>query len=96
MYANGPFSTLIRQYLNNFTNSSLRTKISSSYNMLESVFRFVICLFASFLLRYTTTANTFIIIGCIATVVVVLMLDHMRYKVGLKPEEYKEEYIKIL
>lgn len=94
--AKGPFYTLIRQYLNNFTNSSLRNKISSSYNMLESIFRFIISLFASFLLRYTTTANTLTIIGCIATVIIVLMLDNMQTKVGLKPEEYKEKDIKIL
>jgi len=94
--AKGPFYTLIRQYLNNFTNSSLRTKISSSYNLLESLFRSVICFLASFLLRYTTTANTLIIVGCIATVIVVLMLDNMRQKVGLKPEEYKERDMKIL
>lgn len=94
--AKGPFHTLIRQYLNNFTNSSLRNKISSCYNMLESLFRAGICMFASFLLRYTSTANTLIIIGCIATVVIVLMLDNMRKKVGLKPDEYKEKDIKIL
>ena len=64
--------------------------------MLESLFRFAISLFASFLLRYTTTANTLTIIGCIATVVIVLMLDNMRTKVGLKPEEYKEKDTKIL
>lgn len=92
----GPFYTLIKQYLNNFTTSSLRNKISSSYNMLESFFRFAISLFASFLLRYTTTANTLTIIGCITTVMIVLMLDNMRLKVGLKPEEYKEKDTKIL
>lgn len=92
----GPFYTLIKQYLNNFTTSSLRTKISSSYNMLESLFRSGICLFASFLLRYTTTANTLTIIGCIATVIIVLMLDNMKKKVGLKPEEYKEKDTKVL
>lgn len=94
--AKGPFYTLIRQYLNNFTTSTLRNKISSLYNMLESFFRFAISLFASFLLRYTTTANTLTIIGCIATVIIVLMLDNMRSKVGLKPEEYKEKDTKIL
>jgi len=94
--AKGPFYTLIRQYMNNFTNSSLRTKISSSYNLLESLFRSTISFLASFLLRYTTTANTLTIVGCIATVVIVLMLDNMRKKVGLKPEEYKEKDMKIL
>lgn len=94
--AKGPFYTLIRRYMNNFTTSSLRTKISSSYNLLESIFRSIITFFASFLLRYTTTANTFTIMGCIFTVILVLMLDNMRKKVGLKPEEYKERDKKIL
>lgn len=94
--ARGPFYTLIRQYLNNFTTSSLRNKISSSYNMLESFFRFAISLLASFLLRCTTIANTLTIIGCITTVLIVLMLDNMRTKVGLKPEQYKEKDTKIL
>lgn len=94
--AKGPFYTLIRRYMNNFTTSSLRSKISSSYNLLESIFRSIITFFASFLLRYTTTANTFTIIGCIFTVILILMLDNMRKKVGLKPEEYKERDTKIL
>ncbi len=94
--AKGPFHTLIRQYLNNFTTSSLRNKISSLYNMLESFLRAAIGFFASFLLRYTTTAISLTIIGCIATVVTILMLDNMREKVGLKPEEYKEKDTKIL
>lgn len=94
--AKGPFNTLIRQYLNNFTNTTLRTKISSSYNLLESLFRSMFSLFASFLLRYTSTANTLTVVGCIATVGIVLLLDNMREKVGLKPEEYKEKDMKIL
>ena len=92
----GPFYTLIKKYLNNFTNTSLRAKISTGYNLLENIFRAMICFSASLLLRFTTTANTFIIIGCVATMIVILMLDGMRKKVGLKPEEYEESEIKIL
>lgn len=94
--AKGPFYTLIRQYLNNFTTSSLRTKISSSYNLLESLVRSGIGFFVSFLLRYTTTDNVIAIIGCITTIAIVIMLDHMRKRVGLKPEQYKEKDIKIM
>lgn len=92
----GPFYTLIRQYMNNFTTTSLRNKISSSFNLLESLFRSLICFLVSFLLRYMNTNYVLIIIGCIFTIVIVLMLDNMRKKVGLKPEEYKEKEIKIL
>lgn len=92
----GPFYPLIKRYLNNFTTTSLRTKISSSFNLLENILRFIITFAASNLLRVTSTANTFTILGCVLTIVVVLMLDNMRKKVGLKPEEYSENDIKIL
>ena len=94
--ARGPFYPLIKRYLNNFTTASLRTKISSSFNLLENILRFLITFLASNLLRVTTTANTFIILGCILGIIVVLMLDNMRKKVGLKPEQYSDRYIKIL
>ena len=92
----GPFYPLIKQYLNNFTTGSLRTKISSSFNLLENILRFLITFLASYLLRVTTTANTFTILGCILAIIVVLMLDNMRKKVGLKPEQYTSKDTKIL
>lgn len=92
----GPFYTLIKRYMNNFTNTSLRNRISSCFNMLDGLLRAGVSFFASFLLRYTTTANTFIIAGCVFTLIIVLLLDRMKTRVGLKPEEYKEKDIKIM
>lgn len=94
--ARRPFYPLIKQYLNNFTTASLRTKISSSFNLLENILRFLITFLASSLLRITNTANTFTILGCILTIIVVLMLDNMRKKVGLRPEQYAKRDIEIL
>ena len=94
--ARGPFYPLIKQYLNNFTTTSLRTKISSSFNLLENILRFLITFLASNLLRVTNTATTFTILGCILTIIVVLMLDNMRKKVGLKPEQDSGKDINIL
>ena len=84
----GPFYPLIKQYLNNFTTVSLRNKISSSFNLLENILRFAITFIASALLRITTTANTFTVLGCLLAVVVILMLDNMKTKVGLRPDQY--------
>ena len=94
--ARGPFYPLIKRYLNNFTTARKNKKISSSFNLLENILRFLITFLASNLLRVTTTANTFIILGCILGVIIVLMLDNMRKKVGLKPEQYSERDIKIV
>ena len=94
--ARGPFYPLIKRYLNNFTTTNLRTRISSSFNLLENILRFLITYLASLLLRITNTANTFIILGCVLGIVVILMLDNMRKKVGLKPEEYSKRDTDVL
>lgn len=94
--AKGPFYTLIKRYLNNFTTISLRDKISSCYNLIEGIIRSAISLFASFLLKGSSSAGTMCIIGCVLTIVVVLLLDKMSHKVGLKPEEYKKSDIEFL
>lgn len=36
----------------------------------------------------TTTSGTVFVLGCIVTIALVLLIDKMRDKVGLKPEEY--------
>lgn len=94
--AKGPFYTLIKRYLNNFTTTTLRSKISSCYNLMESLSRSLIALLASFLLRYINSVGTICIIGCVLTIIFVLMLDKMTHKVGLKPEEYKKSEIEFL
>ena len=92
----GPFYILIKRYLNNFTTHKIRNKISSVYNLVENISRCIIALISSILLKYTTTANTLLIIGTIYTISLLAMLINMKGKVGLNPEEYTEKDIKFL
>lgn len=94
--AKGAFYTLIKRYLNNFTTSSLRNKITSAYNLAESISRAILSLIASWLLQKTTTSGTAFVLGCIVTIALVLLIDKMRDKVGLKPEEYPKKDIEFL
>lgn len=94
--AKGAFYTLIKRYLNNFTTSSLRNKITSAYNLAESISRAIVSLIASWLLQKTTTSGTVFVLGCIVTIAIVLLIDKMRDKVGLKPEEYPKKDIEFL
>ncbi len=91
--ARGPFYTLIKRYLNNFTTHTIRNKISASYNLIESIARTLIALLSSILLRFTTSSGTILVIGCIVTIVLVILLDKMKTRVGLKPEEYSKAEI---
>lgn len=94
--AKGAFYTLIKRYLNNFTTSSLRNKITSIYTLIESIVRTLMAIIMSLLLRVTTTSNSVLIIGCILTIILTLLLDRMSHTVGLKPEEYKKSDIEFL
>lgn len=94
--AKGAFYTLIKRYLNNFTTSSLRNKITSAYNLAESISRAIVSLIASWLLQKTTTSGTVFVLGCIVTIAIVLLIDKMRDKVGLNPEEYPKKDIEFL
>ena len=90
----GPYVGLMTRYLNNFTNRSIRPKISALRYLTANLATAILSLICSGLLAITTTANTFIIIGCITTLGIVLLLYYMRDKVGLKPEEYSDEDIR--
>lgn len=87
----GPYFTLIQRYLNSFSNPNVNTKIYAVKSLLENVGRILLSLFASFLLSITTTSYAFIIIGCIFFIIFIFLLDYMKTKVGLKPEEYPKE-----
>jgi len=90
----GPYRTLIVRYMNNFTNKSIRTKLATIESFTYYGVTVMFSLISSWLLEKTTTANTFIIIGVIATFLLGTLLYLMKGRVGLKPEQYPEEDLK--
>lgn len=90
----GSYYPIINKYINNFTNKNVRSKITTFKNLSYNIITICITLLSSFLLNISDTATTFIILGCILSIATILLLDFMRGKVGLKPEEYSKEDIK--
>lgn len=90
-FIKGPYYTLMQRYLNSFSNPDINTKIFAIDSLLANLGRVLLSFFASFLLTITTTSYAFIIIGCIFFTIFIFLLDYMKTKVGLKPEEYPEE-----
>ena len=90
----GPYNVLIYRYLNNFTNVNIRTKLATVRSILYSICTIILSLFGALLLHYTTASNTILIIGCMSTIAMILLLDYMRGKVGLKPDKYNKEDLK--
>ncbi|MBE5819484.1 MAG: MFS transporter [Clostridiales bacterium] len=89
-----PYHTLSSRYIKNFTTSEIRTKISSSFDLIKSISQILVALFASYLLTITTVENNFIILGIMFLIIMFVVLMIMKSRVGLKPEEYRKEDIK--
>lgn len=91
----GPYYVLIKRYLNNFTTSSLRNKISAANNYMISLCTAIISYISSVLIGIVPTTYVIAILGCIVTAILVVLFDYMRSRVGLKPEQYPKKEIEI-
>lgn len=89
----GPFYTLYKRYLNSFATSTVRTKIYSTTYLFENLCGVLIAFLISRLLEFVPTATAFVLLGSVYTLVFVFLLNYMKTRVGLKPEEYKKEDI---
>lgn len=94
----GPYYTLMDKYLNSFSTREISTKIYSAKSVVTSIFSTIILQIASLVMDNFTTAKSFIIIGFSFFGAFILVLQYMKTRVGLKPEEYKKsdiEYVKV-
>lgn len=89
----GPYYVLIKQYFNNFTNSEKRVRIATANNVFENGIASILIFLASWILKIAQIKFTLIILGCIFIITFVLLLDKMKTRVGLKPEEYSKKEI---
>jgi len=90
----GPYDTLILKYLKSFTTIKMRTKIDSTYNLLKSISEFTMAMVASFLLTKTTPIGSFLVLGLVFLIILIVILQWMKPRFGLRPEEYDEKDIK--
>lgn len=89
----GPYYTLQKRYLNSFSTPMMTTKIYSACTLIESIFSVSIYWIASWLLGFMPTSFAIVILGCVFAVVFVFILDYMKDRIGLKPEEYEDKDI---
>ena len=90
----GAHHVLTQRYLNNFTNRKIRTKLATIRNTVYNIFSILVSLLGAWLLGITNASNSIIILGIIATILLLFLLYYMKDKVGLKPEEYSEKDLK--
>lgn len=91
----GIYHIIKSKYLNNFANSKILTKIYSANTIINNLLRMIIGFIGSLILSQFNIKYTMIIIGISFTAVVYLLYLYMKPKLGLKPDQYKIEDIKI-
>ena len=92
----GPYYTLIKRYLNSFSNEHISVKIYSINGLVEDLSGALLSLALSALLNYTTTSYAVLFIGIISLIVFINILDYMKTRLGLRPEEYRKEDIEFV
>ena len=92
----GPFYTLIKRYMNNFSTSKARDKIYSVATFFESLSAFLVTALGSLIVEWSNSSYAFLIIGILSTIIILIVLSYMKTRVGLKPEEYKKSEIEML
>lgn len=90
----GPYHTLLTKYLKSFASAKMRVKIDSAFNLIKSISEFGMAMIASYFLSITSAGNSFLILGAVLFVIMILILQWMKPRFGLKPEEYRTKDIK--
>lgn len=81
------------KYLKNFTTDDMRNKITFTYEFIGGIVASIFSILGGILLNIINVENAFLIVGLFALMIMVVVLDYMRKRFGLKPEEYKKEDI---
>ena len=100
MYAIQKISTSIwyileAKYLRNFTTTKSRNRISFTYEFISKFAASGFSIFAGLLLNVVNVENAFLFIGLFFLAFMIVVLDYMRKRIGLKPNEYRKKDINI-
>lgn len=92
----GPFYSLIKRYFNSFSTPTLNTKIYAANAIVDSIFQSIFNLIGSYLLSITSTSYSLIILGGSLLIIFICILEYMKTRLGLKPEEYDKSDIEFV
>jgi MFS family permease len=89
----GSFSVLIKKYLTNFTNIEVADKVYSAYGLCTGIGNTVICGIGTMLSGTMDIKHSMIILSAIFTLAMLVIVNFMKTRVGLQPEEYRKKDI---
>lgn len=81
------------KYLKNFTTEDMRNKITFTYEFIGGIAASTFSILGGLLLNLLSVENAFLLVGIVAFISMIFVLNYMKTRFGLKPEEYKKEDI---
>ena len=84
------------KYLKNFTTPEIRNKIMFTYELIGGIVTSLLSFLGSIILKIFNPSQGFLILSLIAFIGIVLSLDYMRNRIGLRPQDYKKEDIEFM
>ena len=81
------------KYLKNFTSENMRSKLTFTYEIIGGISASICSIFGGLLLKVINVENAFLVLGLFYFACMVLVLDYMRKRFGLRPKEYSKEDI---
>ena len=82
------------KYLKNFTEPESREKITFTFELISSLVGGLAALLGSFILSVTDIKHAILLVALLGFGVMIVVLDYMRTRFGLKPKQYSEEDLK--
>ena len=86
----GVYDIYMKRYLSTFVNMKNRTLIITIGNIVENLGRFIVLFIGGIILDNMKIQTSYILIGIVSTVIMLAIVNFMKKRVGLNPEEYKE------
>ena len=81
------------KYLKNFSTENMRNKLSFTYEFIGSISASIASIMGGILLDIVDIKNAFLLSSLLALALMIIVLDYMRTRFGLRPEQYKKEDI---
>ena len=89
----GAYRVAIKKYVLSFTNHNIRIKITSAYYVFENLGKAITLFVSGLMLEIMNNSVTCLVFSLLSFVIMILVLNYLKGKLGLKPEEYSKRDI---
>lgn len=88
MFIRGGYRIIAKNYISNYTTSTIRSKLMSIYYLCENFGSAALLFITSSLLDTVPIGLIYTLSGFVLSVAILIILNYMEPRVGLKPEQY--------